>query len=486
MTRSPFDRLPEPGNWRFWITLALLLKVGYLLISVGQGYASQVPSALAICSGDCTSYIGPIDNLVEKGQYAPDHRMPGYGAVYLPLRLLFGEGRSLDALILLQVLLDVLAVYALARAVHRITGERAAFLIGFGLYGLASTVSGFNAFILTESLAASAMVFAFWAVVWYIQDGGRGLLVFASVMVTWCYFMRPVLLPITLLSIVVMCVLAWRRERQALAATALILVPFLLAQGAWTLRNYVVKDKFFLMTETVYYPWYPAGQIASWRFVGTFETAPAQYFFQGSSWANLRVPLADVSQVSFPDRIFTPDFNADSLVELRRYCGILEDPATLPTRKHFADSLLVARFDRYTSSIKRHHPFTAYVSTPVMLARRHVLGSSGVYNLFLLPFAQLAPAARIIKLFGMTVYLLALYGSLFFLFWSALRGTTGYRVIALLLFYGLLVHPVILRHDDPRYLYVFYPLMCIGSSVVYARAMGWWRGRQAAGAAVTS
>ena len=144
MSPSLFDRIPDPVKWRVWVAIALLLKVAYLCISVSQGYSTQVPSLLAICSGDCMSYIGPVDNLVEQGRYAPDHRMPGYGAVYLPLRLLFGPGRSLDVLILMQVLLDALAVYALARSVHRITGGRTAFLIAFALYGLASTVSGFS------------------------------------------------------------------------------------------------------------------------------------------------------------------------------------------------------------------------------------------------------------------------------------------------------------------------------------------------------
>jgi hypothetical protein len=348
------------------------------------------------------------------------------------------------------------------------------------LYGSASTISGFNAFILTESPTASFVVFAFWAVMRYIRSGGRWHLVFAGALLTWSYFMRPVLMPIAVLSILAMCTLAWRRERNQLGTLVLIWLPLVLAQGAWTLRNYIVKERIFLLTATSYYPWYPDGQIASWRFVGTFGAASAHYFFQGSSWANLRVPLADVSNVNFPEEIFTPDFNADSLIALRRYCGILEDPATPPERKHFVDSLLVARFDRYTASIKRHHPFMAYVGTPAMLARRHVLGSSGVYNLFILPFSQLGPAAKAIKLFGMAVYLTALYGSLLFLVLAAVRRSTGYWVLSLMLVYGMLIHPVIMRHDDPRYLYVFYPLMCVCSAVLYAEAIRGYAQRRAA------
>jgi hypothetical protein len=485
MAGNVMDRMPEPGNWRFWLIVALLVKVGYLLISVAQGYVTQVPAALAICSGDCTSYIGPIDNLVSEGHYTPDHRMPGYGALYLPFRWLFGEGRALDALVLLQVLLDALAVYVLARSVQLLTGECAAFHICFSLYGLASTVSGFNAFILTESLAASTMVIAFWTVVRYHLGAGRLYLVLGSALMTWAYFMRPILLPLTGVALVVMAVMAWRREAGPWATLVLIAFPVILIQGAWTMRNVLVKNKVFLLTETMYYPWYPAGQIASWTFVGTFDTSSALYFFQGRSWANLRVPLGEVSKAAFPGKIYTPDFNLDSLLELRRNCAELEDTATPPARKHYVDSLLVARFGRYTASIKRHHPFMAYVATPAMLVRQHVFGSSGVYNLFLLPFAQLGPAARMVKLFCMTVYLVALYGSLLFLCWSVLRGNTGYRVLSMLLLYGLLIHPVILRHSDPRYLYVFFPLMCIGASVVYARAIGWWRGRRSPQPTVT-
>lgn len=459
-------RLPAPGRTGFWLLLALAIKASYFLISLQQGYADKLPAPIAICTGDCDRYVLPIDHLVEHGQYDPDFRMPGYGAAYMLFRAWLPQHRAMDALTLLQLLLDALATVLLARCALRMTGSAAAHHLAFALYGLASTISGFNPFILTESLCASVMVMALYFLLAYLHDARPRDGVLAGALVTWAYFMRPIMLPLLLLVLFLLVRTAWRSTGGRWTAVLYVL-PFLLAQGAWTLRNHAVHDRWFLMTRTKYYPGYTPGQMASWTLVGTFDDIAARYFLPDVGWPNRQAPTLSFADLPIPPEILTPEVTMDSLVALRTYGLVIEDPTADPDLRRQCDSLFKAKADRYAASIRRHHPFIVHVRTPARLAARHIFRSSGVYNLFLRPFGQLPPWAKALKLSHMAVYLVALYGALGLLALAVIRRNTAHLLLAAALAYGMLVHPVIIGIGDVRYLYAFYPLIVLGAVLFY-------------------
>ena len=459
--RRIVDRAPLPGRWKFWLLCALMIKCFYFGISLHQNYQGYIEGTFAVCTGDCPSYLDPIDHLVTSGSYDPDFRMPGYGAIYLPLRFLFAKRIATDLLVLLQVLLDALATYLLAKGIWRLTGSRRAFLIGFFLYGFGCAISGSNIFILTESLCASALAFAFYFTTSYLRKTSSAALFMASTMITWAYFMRPIMVVLTLLLLVFLAVVVLRRKQHRSRMLTMLVLPILLIQLPWTIRNYHRYGEVFLLTRTTYYPAYSKAQLATWKFVGTFDDAPKLYFFPDLQWTDRQTDMVDVRSIPFPARIFTKDFNADSLEVLRTYCALLQARSTPATEKAYYDSLITARVDGYTASIKANKKFMTYVETPLKRACKHLFTSSGAYKLFHDPFSQLNMSSKLIKLFGTAVYLLALYGSLLFAFWSLRHFKRGWWFLTLFLGYGLLVHPVILGFQDTRYLYAFFPVMCI-------------------------
>jgi hypothetical protein len=137
-------RIPGAANWPVWLTVALVIKSVFFIISLNQGYEPHSDARMAARTGDSRSYTDPIDHLVEAGSYDPDYRMPGYGAAYALLRVFAARRLALDLLVVVQLFVDVLAVYALALAVLGITRSRVGFLLTFALYCAASTISGFN------------------------------------------------------------------------------------------------------------------------------------------------------------------------------------------------------------------------------------------------------------------------------------------------------------------------------------------------------
>lgn len=474
---SLLHRLPDPGRWRFWMACALVIKAVYFMISLQQGYASSVPDTFAACSGDCPSYLDPVDHLLEHGRYAPDLRMPGYAAAYLPLRSVFAKPLAMDLLIILQILLDACATYALAHALWLFSGARAAFILGFGLYGLASTVSGFNIFILTESFCASAIVFTGWCLVRWYRHGGTGILLAAGCAATWMYFLRPVMAPCALLLLLLL--ILWPRVRGQRSAVLWFLLPILLLQSAWMIRNQLVHGTAHPLAVRTFYARYTATELATWRFVGTFDSASALYFFPDRSWPDRDLAMADVNAVRFPDRVFTSAFNADSLQEIRGYCALLLDTSLAPSEAARIDRIASEKLDRYTASIYREKPFMAYLGAPLDLARRHVFGSTGVYNLFLPPFRELSTPAKLLKAAHMGIYLVALYAALAFVGWSLVRWRERYWLLSAPLLYGMLIHPFLIRMVDQRYLYVSYPLMCAAAALMLLHVGRWWRVRSA-------
>jgi hypothetical protein len=460
------DRLPGPGHTRFWFLFALAIKSAYFAISLQQGYADKLPAPIAICTGDCDRYILPIDHLLEHGRYEPDFRMPGYGAAYMLFRAWLPQDRAMDGLALLQLLLDALATVLLARCAWQLTGRIRAYYLAFVLYGLASTISGFNPFILTESLCASVMVLTLHLLLAYLRDARWQDGLVASTLATWAYFMRPILLPLVLVVQLLLVHKAWRAGTGRWPVL-LCLLPFLVAQGAWTLRNHAVHDRWFLMTRTKYYPGYSAGQMASWALVGTFDDITARYFLPDVGWPNRQAPSLTFADLPIPQDILTPEVTMDSLLVLRTYGMVIEDPTADPELRRRCDSLLKVRSDRYTASIRRHHPFIVHVRTPAKLAARHIFRSSGVYNLFLRPFTQLPMWAKAVKLAHMALYLAALYGALGLLLLALLRRNNVHLLLGGMLAYGMLVHPVIIGIGDVRYLYAIHPLMVLGAVLFY-------------------
>lgn len=467
-------RLPDPGRTRFWCLVALVVKAAYFAISLQQGYAHKLPASIAICTGDCDRYVLPIDHLLAHGRYEPDFRMPGYGAAYALFRAWLPQGTAMNGLALLQLVLDAVATVLLARSLWRITGSIAAHHLAFALYGLSSTISGFNPFILTESLCASVMVLTLHFLLAYLGERRLRDGMLTGMLATWAYFMRPILLPLLLLVLVLLVRAAWRSPAGRWRALACLL-PFLLAQGAWTLRNHAVHDRWFLMTRTKYYPGYSPGQMASWALVGTFADITARYFLPDVGWPNRQAPTLTFDDLPIPPEILTPEVSMDSLVELRTYGMVIEDPHADPDLRRRCDSLLKAKAERYTASIHRHHPFIVHVRTPARLAARHIFRSSGVYNLFLRPFGQLPSWAKALKLSHMAVYLVALYGALGLLVLAVLRRERLHLLLAGALAYGMLVHPVIIGIGDVRYLYAFHPVLVLGAVLFYtalARHLG--------------
>ncbi len=455
---SILNRLPEPDRSFFWLCFLILIKFTLLFFLIDQQRPSTIPESIAVCSGDCDSYLVPIDNLVESGTYKPDYRMPGYGFAYLLFRLILEKDAASDGIILFQTLLDAIATFILALTLYKITKHKLSFYLTLVFYGIGVSVSCYNNWILTESLTASVMVFAFYFFVQHSITKKNHFLLLSGLFFTWAYFLRPVNFPITFI-LLIMILLFEKKER--LKKGFLFFLPVLVFHSLWTIRNYVLKEKLFLLTENPYLAMYKPGTVANWEFCKTFsDFKNTSCFFdsKGLTYFGQSVQTLKPEDIIIPDEIYTDDFNRDSLLILKSYFDEINNPSTNDKRKAELDKLLVVKNKLYEQSIRKNHPFLVYIKTPLLLSKKFVL-QSGVHNLYFLPFSYLKLYQKAIKLFYIGIYwivfILFLIALLFYP--ASIINNKMILVSYLIAFYIIFIHSIFLRSIEPRYIIPAYP-----------------------------
>lgn len=456
----------------FWFyLLAVLSKLFIAYYTIDQVYASEVPESFALCSGDCGSYIDPIENLLDHGVYAPDYRMPGYGVFYLPFYALFSKPVAMNVLVLSQVLIDILSTMLLMTTVWMITRSRFGLVVSMVLYGVGCTVSVYDKFILTESISASLIVVSIYFLVNYILSGKKGFLALSALFMTWAYFCRPVVFPLFILLGGYVAYTLYRRKR--LMHLVVFVLPFLIIQSLWSARNYYRHGQLYLLTRTTFYPFYSQGQMASFAFSAAISDLKDDYIFPLQAWMNMDTTSHKAMEpLPLPEGVYTSRFTVDSLQELQGYGKELLAGSTSASRKQKLDSLIAVKLNRYTASIKEEHPFLVYVQAPAKRLLVHVFRSSGVQFLHIKAFHSLSRPAKLLKLGYVAIFLAALYGTLFFIIASAFWMRRPFNLfISLCCLYAMLVHPVLLGTSDPRYLYGFYPLFALAASLFYSAAL---------------
>ncbi|HRH37795.1 MAG TPA: hypothetical protein PK760_05590, partial [Flavobacteriales bacterium] len=329
--------LPDPERWLPWLIITLGIKAITIWIllatnSIGDGTGGRV----GIFWGDTTSYFNPIETFLRTGNYSPDVRMPGYGAPYLLLRLVSSPPLTYDLFTLLQVCLAAWSMYVLSRLAYRLSGSRTVFLITLVTYALSISVQWYDGVLLTESFVTSALIlFLDRYHTWYRTKDPTALALAGS-WLTWAIFLKPVLAPVP--AIVLLGLLISRSGKTALLKNALIfLLPLMVVDGAWVIRNWTLYHRFIPVVRTLYVTEdHPEPKLVATKFVLAFggdvvwwvdPQAEVRFFNVG----NDQVPgHTNATSIQLPARIMTSAYNLDSLKALSDRILLLKDTSLPP------------------------------------------------------------------------------------------------------------------------------------------------------------
>jgi len=463
--------LKSPGQWWFWILLALIVKGGLLLFQFTHADHGPYSGLWGSTGGDTQLYLEPIDHLIDSGAYDPDYRMPGYGIFYFLLRFCFSKIAALNVMILLQYLMAALSVYVLALTARSVFKQPALFYITYYLF-LISTYSNLeDGALLTESFSASFLIFSVYAAVkWYETEKG-GYLIFSGIILTEVIFLRPVYAPLLLLFGLFIVYNGWNRARGVfIKYLVLFMLPFLLIDGAWMARNYKTHGRIIPLATVTYLKgannrlWFGAMDfMQSWggNYISWDPAAEVRYFNIREKISTGHKAMMNDNYKPIPPAIYTSSFSADSLLALRNIITQIQTDTDIAAADKKID-YAVSRFELYGASIKREHPFIYYIEAPAKMCRVFFI-HSGTYNLFPKGASELNKFELLIKIFYSLFYILSLIAGFTGLLLLVRKTLSGEPVILVtgILAYTVVIYPVVLRLCEARYFMPAWPFLLV-------------------------
>jgi hypothetical protein len=444
MLKKIFNKifLQDISNWKYWLFIAFAIRGLFFAFQIHvfrseNGFWGIFPDSV-------DDYFISIENLVSKGTYSPDFRMPGYGLIYLPFCIFFSKTTAFNLMILLQVILSSISVYALALTAKMVFKRAVFFHLTFFLFAISYFNSSFDTWLLTESYTTSLLIFAIYYFASYFYNKNKKTnLLFAGIFLTWVIFIRPgyALLPFAFLAVLIS---EGIKDRKKLFKNSLLfLLPLVLVDGAWIIRNYIYYQRIIPLTKTVYLPYYDQVYVPSDQFVQAWGGGVAR------DYKNL-----DFTGV--PDYIYTSEFNADSLKIINKLK--LADYRVSPEQKEINHKLIVKKLTAYTQSIRNEKPLLYYVKAPLLQASGLLKISRVWYFLFFVK-----KLGSIIWYFYLILYYAVIYlgsGGMLLLAKKCIKEPMM-CFIAIIPLYTIVTHSFILRLSEYRYFVPAFPYMLL-------------------------
>ena len=150
--------LKDSSNWRFWIILSICIKSILFIFLINKGDYNNLTGFWGALGSDTEAYTTALERLIYTGHYSPDFRMPGYAVLYVPLLLLFKKTIALNILILCQLILASVSVYALALVSKYIFKSDTLFYITYYLFLISIFSNMYDHVLASESIATSFLL----------------------------------------------------------------------------------------------------------------------------------------------------------------------------------------------------------------------------------------------------------------------------------------------------------------------------------------
>ena len=290
--------------------------------------------------------------------------------------------------------------------------------------------------------------------------------------------MRPVFFPTIFFFLLILIFQFFKQKKSLLKLSFLLLMPFMLFESSWIIRNYIQHDVFAPFFATI------AKSKSSYFYPNATDSGVCSFLQSFGGNIDYSAPNAEIRCLGFgensnfndhpkmPSYIYTSKFNADSIAIIRkRFEAVLYD--TTITQEQKVDKLepVYSELTAFALSIKKEKPFVFYIVSPAINFKRFFV-HSGTYNLFIQPINQLNFIQLGFKIFYTFfywfVFLLGVAG-IFMLF----KNLFQMNILALMLMlvgYTGLIHPLILRVCEVRYFVPMFPLIALFASYAV------WRG----------
>ncbi|MGP8217168.1 MAG: hypothetical protein ACLQQ4_16480 [Bacteroidia bacterium] len=463
--------LIDPQKWKHWLLLAFLVRLLFFLSVIHFSQYTGFAGFWGGLRGDSNFYLLPFENLLKNGIYSPDVKMPGYGVFYFPLILFFSKAVACNIVILLQLFLSTFSVYALALTAKNIFKIKNIFHITFFLYLISTFSSLLDPVILTESQTASTLILSVYFITVFFNNYKSKYLFISGIFLTWAIFLRPAFLPLLAFFFLILLI-SLIRSRRSLLPAIIFAVPFVIVDGTWMERNYAAYRQVIPLTRTVLFPWIANSYLLSiteflqaWQGDIHFENTntEARWFVDKKICTFGEKKQTDT--VPFPAYIYTSKFNADSIKLLKNMITQfgLESKVSA-SQKAIYQSVIIAKLNLYTQSIKKEKPFLFYVKANLLRLKTMLLFTSTVAKVYINNY--ITYYCNTFYYFSLLAGFLGIILLLPVVFKMSLQA-----IIPAIPLYTILVHSFILKQCENRFLIPAYPFIII--SMAYGLIWGY-------------
>ena len=464
-----------------FILAAIAVKCSFFLIISIIRPGSEVDNLKFYnVTGDSQDYIQPVENLLQYGEFRTDSgdyalRTPGYAPIYLTLRNALPKKGALNMMLFVQVILSGMSCFFLALLAGKLISSKPIFYGVFFLYTMSIYVSIWDSFLLTESLASSFIIFSIYFFV-KANDTMRVQHYFLSgLFLTWCIFLRPFMVPILVLLIIYLLVRKLDGPKNFKKRTLVaFLLPFILIQSFWILRNYIVLEKFVPLQTRVTYndqEILDKGQsvtIAISDFTRSYGGDHCYWYPKGASYWFTHKESIFNSQPGrlFPKALFTDSLDLEDLQRVKSLY-LRADSSSVPEKERMQNEIL-ATLKAFQTNYKVEHKFHYYVGSRLRHLKEFIF-HTGVYNIPLRAYRDQNIIEKLVKgsfslLYGATM-IIGILGSIYFvLFMFDLRSLRTYIFIIPL--YIILLFPIVFKVHEFRFSTLSYPFFLI--TMVYS------------------
>jgi hypothetical protein len=370
-----------------WLLLSLLIKSLLYFIFI---YNNTAPAkhfyGCFVEAVDHDEYIRPIDNYIDKGTYSLDGtsepyagRLPGFVFPYILFRALFDQNAALILLGIFILTLSILSSYTISLLMFQLTGKKWAFICAFLAMNFIPFYWYFDWSLHVNSLGVSCLVFFLYYIYNFFETNKTKSLIYAGFFIAWLALLRGFCLIWIFVAFIYLLYFHIRNKNSAkkiILSSFLFLMPFMVFETAWTIRNYISLHDFIpLQTSFVpgsksKNPEYNTGMVTKNSMMSVRKLIFAwggdnTWYFPNADMAwfvKERDPIID--NFEFDDKIFCEGLTQDSLAKLKS--SIIYSFAAIHDKKtqDSIETVIETTAERYYANFLQHNKSYFYFRAP--------------------------------------------------------------------------------------------------------------------------
>jgi hypothetical protein len=412
-----------------------------------------------------------MESFISGEGYSSSCRMPGLLPIYASLRVLFSPETSEVLLVFIQFLASVIAVYLLAKSAYLLKKSQVLFVITFFVAAFSSFISIWDQALLSDSLSVSFLIYSFYFSLKYLEDGQNKNLFWSGVFLAWTVFVRPthiLLVPVLGLLLLVKHWNGLRSFGVILKKGVILFLPIVISISVWTYRNYAQYDRVIFLQDKNEVCFGALSEhyvslrnmIIGWGgdYKGWSKNTELSWFLDKN----------ESTHFDFDSRIYTSEYNADSLKLLKEYFIFTKNEQVDSSVRKLNEGKVLEMATRYSNSYKKEHPLDYYFFNRLRLIRLFVF-QGNIENLPLPALSEMNIFEKFVKVF----YSVLLIFVAFFFFISVVCSLIGKTHTTTIVFiFPLLIIILIgafFGYAEQRYLAPAYPYMVIGFAMLCAK-----------------